>query len=89
MIDQMVDRIYQQAPNTVQLNDKQRKISITSSGHDSCVIWNPWKEGAAKMGDLPDNAYQKFVCIEAANTDQNGLILQPGEEHIITAEYQA
>ena len=30
------------------------------------MIWNPWKEKAAEIADLPNSAYKEFVCIEAA-----------------------
>ena len=37
------------------------------------------------MADLPDNGYQTFVCIEAANTYDDSIMLHPGEGHSITA----
>ena len=37
-----------------------------SSGLADFVIWNPWIEGAAKMGDMDDEEWRNFVCVEAA-----------------------
>ena len=32
-----------------------------SSGLADFVIWNPWIEGAAKMGDMDDDEWRNFV----------------------------
>ena len=37
-----------------------------SSGLADFVVWNPWVEGAAKMGDMDDDEWRNFVCVEAA-----------------------
>ena len=31
----------------------------------SPVVWNPWVEKAAAMGDFDDLGYKEMVCVEA------------------------
>lgn len=43
------------------------------------VFWNPWTEKARAIADLPDDAFNRFVCVEP------GLVtgwadLQPGDQ---------
>jgi len=47
------------------------------------VVWNPWIEKAARLADLPDDAYHHFVCVEAANTGPSAVTIKPGTSHLI------
>lgn len=86
-LDQACDRIYhhpgaaRQARYT--LNDPvwQRRIVIETQGSESVVVWNPGREGAARMADLLDDGWQDFFCIEAANAGPDVIALAPGAEH--------
>jgi glucose-6-phosphate 1-epimerase len=85
-IAEEVDRIYHsQAPVEVHDSQLRRKLIISSSGHRSTVVWNPWISKAARLADLPDADYRKFVCVETAITSENPLLLGPGEVHEMTA----
>ena len=63
----------------------KRNIRVAKHGSRVTVVWNPWIEASKTMADLPDNGYQTFVCIEAANTYDDSIMLHPGEGHSITA----
>ena len=63
-INEEVDRIYTSAPDTIVLRDGSRTIAITKENMGDIVVWNPWAEKSAGMGDLPNDGYQHFVCIE-------------------------
>jgi glucose-6-phosphate 1-epimerase len=63
----------------------KRNIRVAKHGSRVTVVWNPWIEASKTMGDLPDDGYQTFVCIEAANTYDDSIMLHPGEDHSITA----
>ncbi|MBU2882183.1 D-hexose-6-phosphate mutarotase [Psychrosphaera sp. B3R10] len=78
-IDQSVDRVYvtDQPDLSCKTNTTTRLIS--GAGHDSIVVWNPWKELAKDIPDFDDNGYLNMVCIEMANTQ--GFILAPGKTH--------
>jgi glucose-6-phosphate 1-epimerase len=60
-------------------------ITIDKTGSKSTVVWNPWIETAAKIGDLGDAEYQHFVCVETANVHHNKLTIAAGESHTMTA----
>lgn len=76
------DRIYR-SDATVVLHDPRlrRDITIDKDGSADTVVWNPWVERAAALGDVGDNDWQDFVCVEAANIGQDAVTLDPGEEH--------
>lgn len=84
--DKAFDSIYECTSSDVLLHDKSldRTIKITKAGSDTTVIWNPWKEAAEKMADMPDNGYQTMVCIEAANAGEEIITLNAGTSHTLT-----
>lgn len=79
------DRIYYGSKNTVELHDPiwQRRIQVHKEGSLTTVVWNPAKEKAAALKDLPDDGYENFVCIEACNAREDARILTPGESHCL------
>ncbi|WP_299875030.1 D-hexose-6-phosphate mutarotase [uncultured Cocleimonas sp.] len=88
IVDQEVDRIYTDAPSEITLCDeKNQQIKIRSSGSKTTVVWNPWAEGAAKMGDLSDDGYQYFICVETANAASDTIQIAPQESFKIEVEY--
>lgn len=85
-----VDAIALAAP-TLQLTDSlwQRRLTIESEGSASTVVWTPWVSGAASMADMPDDGWQHFLCIEAANAASDSRTLAPGEAHSLTQRLRA
>ena len=81
-IDSEVDRTYRSS-TSVRLTDpiKERTILVEKTNSPSTVIWNPWTEKAAALGDLPDGDYQKFVCIEAAIANDRAVSIGKEETH--------
>ncbi|MEH6442357.1 MAG: hypothetical protein V7784_00545 [Oceanospirillaceae bacterium] len=76
-----IDRIYKHH-DSVRVIDEilQREIIVSKSGSGSTVLWNP--------GQLHKNygitqKQKQFICVEAANTDYEQLILKPAESAII------
>lgn len=61
--DGVVERQYM-GDAEVQFYNGSHWLKIISSGFDSWMIWNPGKEGARKISDLPDEDWDKFICIE-------------------------
>lgn len=85
-----VDRDYMSA-NRVQVDDAAlgRVITVQGSGSGSTVVWNPWIEKAKSLKDLPDEDYQRFVCIETANVWRDFVALAPGGTHELSATLRA
>ena len=82
--DREVDRIYL-ADGAVQVVDPvwRRTLDIDKSGSRATVVWNPWIEKSKRLADLPDDAYHGFLCIEAANTGEEVVRLEPSATHTL------
>ena len=61
-----LDRIYLQSPSHLQLQSAHGALALESRGFGDTVVWNPGQEGNARSTDLPPNAWQQFLCVEAA-----------------------
>lgn len=66
----------------------KRTLLITSTGSRSTVVWTPWTEKAAKMGDFGRKGEERMVCVETANAADDAITLAPGETHRMTAQYR-
>jgi glucose-6-phosphate 1-epimerase len=63
----------------------ERKISVAKSGSKITTVWNPGKETCATIGDMPNDAYKTFVCVEAVNAFDDVVRLAPKESHTTSA----
>ncbi len=89
-INSEVDRIYidTEADCLIEDQAQQRRIRIAKQGSRSTVVWNPWVEKAAKMGDFgSDTGYRGMVCVESANAVENVVSIVPGAEHSLRVVY--
>lgn len=76
------DRIHLEPIHDITINNQGNPLTaVKSDGHDSVVIWNPWR-GAATMSDMDAFGYTHMVCVETACT--KGIDLAPGERHTMT-----
>ncbi|MEZ5453705.1 MAG: D-hexose-6-phosphate mutarotase [Thiothrix sp.] len=84
-----VDRVYLNVPAALAIQDgaQNRTIRITSSGNKTAVVWNPWADIAASMGDLQDDDYTRFVCVETTNAVDDVVDVPAGSEFRLVAEY--
>lgn len=83
------DRIYLDVPSQLVIDDMAivRKIKITAANSNTAIVWNPGAEISANMADLGDLDYQKFVCVETANTANEIIEIAPGNDYNMTANY--
>ncbi len=89
-INSEVDRIYidTEADCLIEDQAQKRRIRIAKKGSRSTVVWNPWIEKAAKMGDFGnDTGYRGMVCVESANAVENVVSIAPGAEHSLRVVY--
>src|SRR5215472_1942441 len=63
----------------------RRHIRLQKANSLTTVVWNPWNEGAARLGDLSDGEWTQFLCVEASNILTAAVSLAPGEEHKMKA----
>ncbi len=85
-----VDRLYVNTETDCLIEDRglQRRIRVAKSGSRSTVVWNPWIEKAAKMGDFgSDTGYRGMLCVESANAAENIVSVAPGATHALRVEY--
>ncbi|MGJ8634413.1 MAG: D-hexose-6-phosphate mutarotase, partial [Luteolibacter sp.] len=82
VFDREVDRIYESSSSVLLVDDLSgRTVLVEKSGSPSTVVWNPWVEKCVALGDMPDDGYQKFCCIEAAIANDRAEIVMPGGSH--------
>jgi glucose-6-phosphate 1-epimerase len=85
-----VDRVYDQHTGGASIIDSgfRRRIDITKTGSGSSVVWNPWSERCARLGDMGPDGYRTMVCVETANAGTDTVTLAPGASHTLTAAYR-
>jgi glucose-6-phosphate 1-epimerase len=63
-----------------------RVVSTGKENSSTTIVWNPWRQGAAKLADLGDEEWRQMICVEASNILEGAISLDPGEEHTMHAE---
>lgn len=82
IIDREVDRIYRNTQQPLTIHDgSTRTIYVHSSGSNSAIVWNPWIEKSKRLSNFADDAYQRMLCIETANAEQDFIQLAAGKKH--------
>ncbi|MEP0549006.1 MAG: D-hexose-6-phosphate mutarotase [Rhodothermales bacterium] len=71
-----LDSVYERAPDRVVVRDEAagRLIEVEKSGFEDVVVWNPWREGAAGLVDLPEEDYRRMLCVEAAQVHRPAVV---------------
>jgi glucose-6-phosphate 1-epimerase len=67
-----LDNIYP-APAALTLQPGTGSLRLEQQGFTEFVVWNPGAEGAAKLADMRDDEWQRFVCVEPARVDKQPL----------------
>ncbi len=84
-ITQETDRIHAVASALLSINQKNSAlptVTISPSGHDSIVIWNPWQDLSKNMKDMADDSFKTMVCIE--NAQLNDIWLEPKTTRVLS-----
>ncbi len=81
------DRVFPAHTAFVAIHDtgNQRVLTNTKENSATTVLWNPWAEVSATLGDLPNDAWPSFVCVETANTGGDTIKLAPNQAHTLQA----
>jgi glucose-6-phosphate 1-epimerase len=80
-IQDAITRHYLGTETPVVIDDHafRHRIKVAKSGSKVTTVWNPGAETCAKIGDLPDEGFETFLCIEATNAFEYPVNLAPGE----------
>ncbi|BBL72747.1 D-hexose-6-phosphate mutarotase [Methylogaea oryzae] len=85
-----LDRIYLDSAADCVIDDPglARRIRIEKRGSRSTVVWNPWRDKAAALGDMGgDETYLGMLCVESANAADDVATVAPGGEHRLWVRY--
>lgn len=75
------DRVHLVQPHKLSIVDTGTSTEITSHGHDSIVVWNPWQDKSISMSDMANDSYLTMLCVETAVTQDQKV--KAGETHIL------
>jgi glucose-6-phosphate 1-epimerase len=83
-----LDNIYP-APAELALQMGTGTLHLQQEGFTEFVVWNPGAEAAAKLADMRDDEWQRFVCVEPARVDQEPLAAGAGWTGVHTITVQS
>ena len=85
-----IDNAYLNATGSVEIRDplRGRKLLTQKENSATTVVWNPWRDGAARLADLGDDEWHQMVCVEGANILDAAISLAPGESHTMASDSQ-
>jgi glucose-6-phosphate 1-epimerase len=63
-------------------------IEVRGRGSRSTVVWNPWIDKAARLGDLGPDGWRHMLCIETANAGPDVVTIAPAREATIGVTYR-
>lgn len=72
------DRIYNDVVAPLALIDGHHRLDIEQDGFGDTIVWNPGQHLCARIGDLADDDWKRFACVEAGQVLQP-VVLGPGE----------
>ena len=79
------DNAYIQTAASAEIVDPvSGRLLRTDKGNSATtIVWNPWRDGAAKLADLGDEEWRSMICVEAGNILGASVELGPGGEHTL------
>lgn len=80
IVEDEVDRIYFGARGAL-LREPHRALLVQSDGFPDLVVWNPWEDKCAAIGDLPRDGFRRFLCVESAVVE-HPVTLDAGAEWV-------
>lgn len=82
------DRVYLDVEKTLVIQDPlwERGIHVKAGGSRSAVVWNPWIDKAARLSQMPDDAWTEMLCIETARVMDDAMSVAPGRSETMKVE---
>jgi len=77
------DNAYLEARGPVEILDQVlgRTLRTEKENSATTIVWNPWREGAAKLADLGADEWHPMICVEGGNIIGASISLPPGKAH--------
>jgi len=81
------DRVYLNAPGSVELHDPvlHRRLTVAKVNSLTTVVWNPWADKAREMVDMGADEWKQMLCIETSNVLGYAVEVAPGQLHQMKA----
>lgn len=75
------DRIYLGANGNYRITDSAaaRQTIIQAGNCHSAIVWNPWQEKTARLGDMQAEGWRRMLCVECGNVETDTLALAAGQ----------
>lgn len=87
--DGEVDRIYL-SPEPVVVQAGGRAIEVDGCGSSgSTVVWNPWIDKSARLGDMSAGDYRRMVCVETGWIADDKRTIEPGGTQTLKVHLKA
>lgn len=82
------DRVYLDVEKPLVIQDPlwERGIHVKAGGSRSAVVWNPWIDKAARLSQMPDDAWTEMLCIETARVMDDAMSVAPGRSETMSVE---
>ena len=82
-----VDRVYKSIPQdtTTVVESDTPRFDVVRDNLQDTVVWNPWIEKAASIGDFaPKDGYKQMICVEVGAVDgwqklEKGEVFEGGQ----------
>lgn len=73
--DHAFETCFEGCPTLLIYEQEKLSFRLSSVGFTHWMVWNPGKEGAKGIKDLPDSDWQRFICVEPIIREP--MVLQP------------
>lgn len=80
-VQKFTDSVYENAPGEYKVTWPGGGLKIKAIGFKDVVLWNPGAVAGAKIGDMEDGGWERFLCVEPGYVSEFKTI-QPGETWI-------
>lgn len=77
---QPLECLFDTAPSLA-LVTRRHTVHLSTTGFDQWMVWNPGPAGAVNLPDLPDDDWQRFVCVEPVRVTRP-VTLAAGEHFV-------
>lgn len=81
-----IDSVFVDQSQALTLIDEtnHRKLIIEKQNSHSAIVWNAGPEIVKGFGDIPDDAWPGYLCVESGNVWGNALVIPANKTHVLS-----